>query len=759
MWRMKLMCLTVAYFLIAQLIFQNSIYGQKKWDGGGRDSLWNNPNNWHPDGVPSSGDTVVLDNHWALSDYRVLFPDSTITSNAYSIRIQPSPLHQISLVIPSTNTAVPALSLGATDTAIYIGDGGSLYNNSGASAGNAIVITGKFKIANGGRYVHQTLRGNALLISNLITAPETRKGIFEFNVPGNSAYTISASGRTFGSLVLKGPNTTRKTYTSSGANKLNIEGDFIINEQAGFSSSLTNTISIGGDLLVKGRLYVNPVSADTAGRNLEMKGMHQTIAITGLFNQGIHFRKWMINGSYAIVNSSINIEQPTAILHFLTDSYVDIGNSIIKGLGKVILDSNTHFATSARTIIGADSMSNIQTALLDLHHKIGFTCYGNNIQFSGERFPSTISSLRLEKSHENIILTNSLQISDSLLLRKGIILASNDAAITIGNYTEQGNDSSYVAASILHSSKKSELIFPIGTDTLFAPARIIRNADSEIAYTMKVSRFLSSDSLQQTLPPVEKITSKIYWTISQSDTTQSDEEVRLELMNNQIENLSCVVTLDTADNKWKLTQNSSPYSNNIVLSAKIAPIVNSLYTIGRLQQQALPLNNIFLKKVSSRNQIILYWIVNDDENAKYYLIEQSKDGRTFYLKDSLISLNYKGEFGYKKHLQRDNKATNLYRVNAVDIDGNKYYSNIVHDQYSPSTITIYPNPSTNQLHIKTSEKVLDMKLIYPNGKMNLIKYIPEDFGYMISTGHLPIGNYFLLIESTNGLETFAFMKQ
>jgi hypothetical protein len=92
------------------------------------------------------------------------------------------------------------------------------------------------------------------LISNLVTGVETQKGIFEFNVPGNSAYTLSASGRTFGSLVLNGQSTNRKTYTSSGINKLNIEGDFIIHEQAGFSSSLTNTISIGGDLIVKGRL-------------------------------------------------------------------------------------------------------------------------------------------------------------------------------------------------------------------------------------------------------------------------------------------------------------------------------------------------------------------------------------------------------------------------------------------------------------------------------------------------------------------------
>lgn len=755
---MKLMRLILAFSLVVQLAFQHSTYGQKKWDGGGGDSLWNNPNNWAPNGVPEGNDTVVLDNQWVLSNYHILFSDSMVTANAYSIRIQPTQNYQINLIIPATNTAAPALMLSAPDTAIYIGEGGRLVNNSGASAGNAIVLTGKFKIANGGKYIHQTLRGNALLIANLVNGANTRKGIFEFNVPGNSAYAISASGRTFGSLVLNGQNTTRKTYTSSGSNKLTIEGDFIIYEQAGFSSSLTNNIFVGGDLIMKGRLYINPVSGDTIGRSLESTGTNQLISITGSFNQGIHFRKWVINGNYRMVNSSIPIEQPTGLLHILTGSYIDMETSIIKGAGKVIVDSNTTLATSARTIIGSDSLSNLQTEQLDIHPIVGFVCYGPIAQSTGERFPSSISRLHLAKSKEKLSLMNSITIKDSLLLRKGIITIHDTVAITTSNYVNQGNDSSYVAGRLIQASKKLELLFPIGIDTFFTPVRIICKNDSIKQFGIKASRFSETDSLQPTHQPVETITSKIYWTISQPDSIQSGDTVRLEILNDQIENLSCVVVFDTVNGKWKLAENSIVDQNDNILSATITMITSGKLTIGKLRQHALPLSSISLKQMNSRDGIVLQWTVNDDENAAHYLIEQSKDGRYFETKDTVESIKDKGQVSYKRTLKIPHRNIVFFRVSGIDLDGNSYHSNIIHVQTGVTRTIIYPNPCTNKLYIKTNQKITGLEIMHSDGKCVPLIAEQEDEGYCIKTTSLSIGYYMLLIKTAMGIETIAFMK-
>lgn len=757
MWRMKLTRLLLFCFFITHLLFQQTTHAQKRWDGEGGDSLWSNSLNWRPNGIPTNRDTVILDNQWIHSNYQVYLPDSMVTAYAHSIRIQPS-TYRISLIIPLTNTAAPALSLNALDTAIYIDNGGSLINNSGASAGNPIAISSKLKILNGGRYQHQTIRGNALLIANLATGTETEKGIFEFNVPGNSAYTISASGRTFGTLVLNSQNSTRKTYTASGINSLNIKGDFIINEQAGFSSSLTNIVSIGGNLIVKGRLLMNPASGDTIGRCLESTGTNQLISITGLFNQGVHFRKWLINGSYTIDTSTITIEQPNALLHIQTGSNINMGSSIIKGIGKVIIDSNTNIASTARTIIGADSMSNLQTAQLDIHQAVGFDFYGDSNQSTGERFPSSISSLCLDKSNEKLTLTKTLQINDSLLLKKGIIELGKDAVLTITNYTDQGNDSSFIAGSVIQKSNRQVLHFPIGVDSFYAPISIIRNTHSVTTYSIMASLFAAADTFKATLPPVEKITGKTFWIISKLDTTKEHVDVHIPILKNQVDKSNCIAVIDTADNKWKLAQNFTSISNNNYLSAKHIELDSSIFTIGKLQQQALPLNNIMLKKHSVSNQIILYWTVNDDENAVYYLIEQSKDGRHFEEKNSVPSLKHRGVFTYTKQLKRENKSPCFYRIIGVDIDANKYLSNIVHDQNAKRKTEIYPNPSINHIQIRTNKKIFGVKIIHPDGKISSIQHTHVGNEYTISVSHLLAGNYFLLIVSENGTEAIAFMK-
>ena len=758
MCRMKCRPLNLVWLFILFFLSQNSITAQKKWDGGGGDNLWNNPLNWHPNGIPNYNDTIVIDNYWIDSSYHIQLPDSNITSYAYSISILPSPLQQINLTLPQTNTAAPALVLSTQDTSIHIGNGGNLFNNSGASAGNSISLVGKIKIENGGRYIHQTLRGNALIIANLITGIENRKGVFEFNVPGNSAYAISASGRTFGTLVLNGQNTGRKTYTASGNNKLIINGDLVIKEHAGFTSSLTNTIAIGGDLIISGRLFMNPPTGDTSGRSLESTGINNHIAITGLFNQGIHFRKWIINGSYTILSSTINIEQNNSILHILTGSQIDMGNSIIRGIGKVIIDSICNISTSARTIIGSDSLSNLQTSIIDIHQKVGFSCYGKEPQFTGERFPSRISSLVLNKTNGKSLHTNSIQISDSLHLNGGIIRPSNEAVITIEKYTSLGNNNSFVAGKIIQKSKDKVLNFPIGTDSIFAPVRITRIIDSALEYEIVAKHFSSLDSLHQTIYPLENISSTTYWTISQSDSTIIDDEARVEFLNQVKNETSCIAYFDNTIQLWQLDPNSSISNINHELSTKIQKANNSMYSIGKLQQQVLPLNSIYLIKRSNKNEVILEWTVNDDENAKYYLVEESQNALIFTIKDSVKAQHHKGAFSYKKHLEKDYKGYVFFRISGVDIHGHLYKSNIVQEKITDLKSSIYPNPSNNFLYIRSNQKILGIKILHSAGNIDtgtLLMYNNEEF---ISTGKLKPGNYFLQIKTRDGIETIPFIK-
>ena len=119
----------------------------------------------------------------------------------------------------------------------------------------------------------------------------------------------------------------------------------------------------------------------------------------------------------------------------------------------------------------------------------------------------------------------------------------------------------------------------------------------------------------------------------------------------------------------------------------------------------------------------------------------------------------KGQVSYKKTVKTPIKNTSFFRVSGVDLDENRYYSNIVHVQSRIIRSTAYPNPSSNKMYIKTNEKIIGVKIIHPDGKFVPIIPVKDSEGYYITTTVLPFGNYFLLVKLTSGLETIAFMKQ
>jgi hypothetical protein len=220
---------------------------------GAIDVNWNNSGNWSCAAVPGSDDEVVLDNSELAGSYSITLPTGATTTTIRKLTITPNGGNNITLILPSTNTGNPGLLVGdstaGTDD-ITLNEGAILVNSSGAGAGSGIAFqtaaNGTFRINNGGRYVHNTTRANTALVSQLSTAAGTENGVFEFDVSGTGSYAISASGRTFGSLVLTrtaGP----AIYTASGGSALTIRGNFTINSGVTFNNSMTGANNIAGN--------------------------------------------------------------------------------------------------------------------------------------------------------------------------------------------------------------------------------------------------------------------------------------------------------------------------------------------------------------------------------------------------------------------------------------------------------------------------------------------------------------------------------
>ncbi|MBP7557815.1 MAG: hypothetical protein KA821_16175, partial [Chitinophagaceae bacterium] len=230
-------------------LLMQCVAAQLRWDGEGQDQQWATAINWVGDQVPGPEDEVLLDNTFVQEDYTVVLPAGAVSVAVRSLTIQPASGIIITWINPGANTSSTAFVANAVGDAIVISKGGVMINASGASSGTPVSVSpnGFFRINDGGHYIHRTERGHTTnLVSRLSTAPGTEEGIFEFDVPSTTAYTVSISNRTYGTLVFSaaaaGQN---KTYTGSGTGVVNIRGQLQIRSRAVFSyGANVSTINI-----------------------------------------------------------------------------------------------------------------------------------------------------------------------------------------------------------------------------------------------------------------------------------------------------------------------------------------------------------------------------------------------------------------------------------------------------------------------------------------------------------------------------------
>lgn len=291
-------------FLLSFILFSVSIKNFAAtitWDGGGGNGQWNTAANWTGDIIPTPADDVILDNSSVAGNYTVTLPAGIVSVSINSLIIFPSGVNSIILVLPITNIADPGLFVTGFGEALVLNNGSTLRNSSGAVTGSGISITGIFRINNGARYIHNTNRGNAAIVSQLSTAGGTEFGEFEFDIPAVST-PISLSNRTYGTLILSSvANAGVTTYIGTGASPLHINGNLFINAGVTFSISMSADVFLDGNLVQASASTFN-IQNSVANNFVRVKG---DISIGGLLTESnTGLPKFEISGS---VNQNISV--------------------------------------------------------------------------------------------------------------------------------------------------------------------------------------------------------------------------------------------------------------------------------------------------------------------------------------------------------------------------------------------------------------------------------------------------------------------
>jgi len=135
----------------------------------------------------------------------------------------------------------------------------------------------------------------------------------------------------------------------------------------------------------------------------------------------------------------------------------------------------------------------------------------------------------------------------------------------------------------------------------------------------------------------------------------------------------------------------------------------------------------FVVSKGENNSAILNWTTTEEINSDYFSIEQSVDARSWVeLAKVLSNGNQVGLSKYQYKDQLPHNGSNYYRLKMIDTDGSFAYSTIrevsIENAASITSVVSYPNPTSDQLFLKTTEKntIVEAKIFSLSGKAMVV---------------------------------------
>jgi len=783
-------------------------WSQKKWDAGGDGLSWSDANNWSPNGVPISTDNVLLDNSMVAGSYTVILPTTAITISVVTLTITPTGANTIQLTIPATNTANPGLNVTGAGDALILNNGSTLINSTGVGSGGVgLAITNTFRINNGGKCVHNNVRGNATIVSQLSTAVGTETGIFEFDVPGTTSYLVSLNGRTYGTLVFSAfAAGAPRTYTGNGAANLTIRGDLTVNTNATLSSTMTANILIAGNLTIAG-IFDNSPSAGGTGRSILFNGTsNQTISGSGNFTFGTNFRNVEVNaGSTVTLQRGINLSNPNNTFIVNTNGTLQMNTNVVSGNGSFQLISNGWLGmgspdgiSTAPTLAG-----NVQTAIRSFSSSANYEYNGIVPQITGTGLPTTISSQLIINnpsplSSLGVTLTNNnTTVDGTLALTQGKLRTSATSLIRIsasGQILPYG-PTGFIGGP-LNVTGHPGFTFPIGinapsapTGTIYAPLTMNHWSGSPAgtdSWTAEYIRGNPQSSIGPVVetPPIDHVSFVEYWSFFRIDggSNVSQKQIILEVNPESIcyhLNTLLVARYDQPTTKWK----SEGYSTSYMDPASTLPLewghVSSnsnvttfgyftLSTTDPFASNPLPITliNFDAFKLSSSTSSINWQLAACCSPDAKFEVQRAGTDKAFKTIGTVPGSATNKSFNYV-----DNNllsAINYYRLKMIDETGKISYSRTVAVMNGVKGVlltSLAPTVVTNTATLNiasSSRQQLDIIIIDAQGRTVKRQHLSIDAGNSsigLPLSELPAGLYYLQgITADSKTNTIRFIR-
>jgi parallel beta-helix repeat protein len=175
----------------------------------------------------------------------------------------------------------------------------------------------------------------------------------------------------------------------------------------------------------------------------------------------------------------------------------------------------------------------------------------------------------------------------------------------------------------------------------------------------------------------------------------------------------------------------------------------------------LPVELLSFKAQAKGSTALLTWATAMEKNNAAFVIERSKDGKTF---EAIGSKTGQGSTLQTTHYdftdENPNSAVIYYRLKQVDFDGTQTYSAIQVVYFESSDdVHLFPNPATDELNIVLSSDELYDIHVYSNLGVEVqhLSTTQQNNTYTIRLNGVASGSYIIVLSSANKQITKQFL--
>lgn len=631
----------------------------------------------------------------------------------------------------------------------------------------------------------ENIRGD-FIISNPINNPGSMRRVYMQRYY-NPNFTMHIGGN----LVLEGYSHFQMSYSYDYFREpfLNIKGNIIVNDGAKFLADFCKytlaTINIGGSIYAYDGSFFGSCDSWEGYSNLtinftkyEESETNSEFYVTNNLCPYPHQYRWHIN-----VKSNKTLKLLSDIPLFYQGVFNPVFNVTVDSAatldlnGFVIKDAANNIPTdflpgfylnpygelkihSQNGISQSGNDGEIQnTGVRSFSTKAKYHYCSNYTQETGDALPDTVMCLMISNG-DTLNLSNSLSITDSLILQSGIIqLNQNNILFNNTSYADRGSSESFIKTNstgkVYAINADSEGIFlPIGNST-YNPIGIINNTGIPDTYSVSVIDTVYQEGLSGEELELNKINRT--WNITKNLPNSgngtsmtffwNNDHITGELIDKELYHYS--------GEEWELVNGVNIYQDSCTVTnyqGSFSPF--SIFS----REYYLPVELIDFKVECSKDTYVLNWTTASEINNDFFTIEKSYDAINFFESGIVYgsgNANYTIDYEY---IDFEKKPFSVYyRLKQTDYNGDFSYSKIIsaNCDEKQSDVSFYIHNS--QLIIKTSGIVngyYKIILIDSTGKSLLAKTINKnDEVIQIEVPNLSTGIYYIKI--FNELESYS----